>query len=397
MAHRLVCSNCGSDQVTLFYKLTQVPVHSVVLMRSRQEALAIQCGDINLGFCDDCGFIGNFDFREDLLDYAAEYESTQAYSPQFNTFHQKLANHLISRYDLRNKDIIEIGCGHGEFLKLLCRLGDNRGVGFDPAHRRNLDDDEDHGSVRFISNYYSENYAHMPADFIMSKMTMEHIFETRVFARQLRGALSSNGDAIVYIQVPDATRILKEAAFWDIHYEHCCYFTEASLSAVFRDAGFDIIDVRNVYFDTYLTIEAKPRTVADEQCLEGRGSLAEVRTLVEEFKNNIHGTITGWVNSIRAMHEAGRRLVIWGSSSKATAFLSTLGIKEEIAYVVDINPIRQGTFMAGTGQEIVAPEFLRTYQPHDILVINPIYCEEVQEMIDTLEVTARILTPQRIA
>ena len=40
---------------------------------------------------------------------------------------------LIRRYDLRGKEVIEIGCGKGEFLSLLCEVGDNRGVGFDPA------------------------------------------------------------------------------------------------------------------------------------------------------------------------------------------------------------------------------------------------------------------------
>ena len=34
---------------------------------------------------------------------------------------------------LRGKDIIEIGCGKGEFLLLLCEMGNNRGTGFDPG------------------------------------------------------------------------------------------------------------------------------------------------------------------------------------------------------------------------------------------------------------------------
>jgi len=31
--------------------------------------------------------------------------------------------------------------------------------------------------------------------------------------------------------------------------------------------------------------------------------------------------------------------------------------------VVDINPFREGKYMAGTGQEIVSPAFLKRYKP----------------------------------
>ena len=393
MSEKLSCSNCGSNHVSLFYELKQIPVHSVVLMRSQEKALEIERADINLGFCETCGFIVNTAFQEILINYAAEYESTQAYSPIFNNFHQQLATHFINRYNLHGKDIIEIGCGHGEFLKLLCRLGNNRGVGFDPAYRRGTQDERENGDVRFVNDYYSEKYTDLPADFIVSKMTLEHIYETRAFTKQLRRAIANNAEAIVFVQVPDATRILAETAFWDIHYEHCCYFTPTSLSTVFQESGFDVIDVRRAYYDTYLIVEAKPRVASGHAASKKQG-LAEVRALVTHFTKNCAGITARWKESIRELRGAGQRTVIWGSSSKATAFLTTLGIEDGIEYVVDINPFRQETFMPGTGQRIVSPEFLREYRPDNIIVINPIYWDEVQETIDSMGVKARLTTPQ---
>ena len=40
---------------------------------------------------------------------------------------------MIDRYDIHGKDILEIGCGKGDFLIEICRAGGNRGVGIDPA------------------------------------------------------------------------------------------------------------------------------------------------------------------------------------------------------------------------------------------------------------------------
>ena len=59
----------------------------------------------------------------DSTEYSGRYESTQGYSPTFNAFHERLAQDMIDRFDLHGKEIIEIGCGNGEFLVLLCELG----------------------------------------------------------------------------------------------------------------------------------------------------------------------------------------------------------------------------------------------------------------------------------
>lgn len=53
----LVCANCTSTGMSIFYDLEQVPVHSVLLHSSRQEAIEFPKGDICLGYCPVCGFI----------------------------------------------------------------------------------------------------------------------------------------------------------------------------------------------------------------------------------------------------------------------------------------------------------------------------------------------------
>lgn len=76
---------------------------------------------------------------------------------------------------------------------------------------------------------------------------------------------------------------------------------------------------------------------------------------------------------------------------KRVSFLTTLKIGDKIEYAVDINPHKHGTFMAGTGQEIVAPEFLQDYQPDAVIVMNSIYCGEIQRDLDRLGVNAKLI------
>ena len=86
-----------------------------------------------------------------------------------------------------------------------------------------------------------------------------------------------------------------------------------------------------------------------------------------------------------------KRVVIWGGGSKGVAFLTALQQRDVIAYVVDINPNKRDTFMAGTGHAIVGPDFLVTYQPDVVIVMNPIYCEEIGRNLANLDIQAEML------
>jgi len=64
-----------------------------------------------------------------------------------------------------------------------------------------------------------------------------------------------------------------------------------------------------------------------------------------------------------------------------------LKIQDHIKYVVDINPNKHGKYIAGTGQKIVSPEFLRAYQPDVVIIMNPIYKSEIQQHLNRLGLT----------
>ncbi len=384
------CPNCGSVGMSVFYEIQNLPVHSVLLMPTREAALSYPQGDIVLGFCQTCGFISNLAFDPGKHEYSSEYEATQGFSPTFNAFHRRLAMYLIERYDLRGKDIIEIGCGQGEFLTLLCELGDNRGVGFDPVYDDRRNEGEADDRITFIKDFYSEKYASYRGDFVCCKMTLEHIQSTADFVSTIRRSIGDRANTIVFFQVPDVTRILRELAFWDIYYEHCSYFSVGSLAHLFQRCGFDVDDVWKDYGDQYLMIEARPGSGKSAFSLAQEDGLEEMARDVADFSAGCARKLEAWKRDLQHIGRNGQRAVLWGGGSKAVAFLTTLGVRDEIEYVVDINPHKWGTYIAGTGQEIVAPAFLPEYKPDVVIVMNPIYRNEIQQDLDRMGVTAEL-------
>lgn len=393
MSADYLCPSCGAAGISVFYQVKGVPVHSVLLLSTREEAVGFPTGDIELGLCPECGFIFNVAFDPALHEYSSKYEATQSYSPTFNQFHRNLAQRLVDRYDLHGKDIIEIGCGQGEFLILLCELGDNRGVGFDPAYdnRRVLSEVKER--ITFINDFYTEQYTGYHGDFVCCKMTLEHIPNTADFVSTVRRSIGDRLDTTVFFQVPSTSRILRELAFWDIYYEHCSYFGLGSLARLFQSHGFQVLDMAEEYDDQYLMIEAQPMagpTVA----ASGRASdlVAEVERDVAHFVQNCQKVQDQWKTILRERRQRGQRVVLWGSGSKAVAFLTTLKIQDEVGCVVDINPNKHGTYMAGTGHEIVPPAFLQGYQPDLVIVMNPIYRKEIQKDLAAMGVETTLMT-----
>jgi SAM-dependent methyltransferase len=378
--------------MSAFYEVNEAPVHSVLLMRTREKALAYPTGTIRLGLCEKCGFVSNVAFDPSLHEYSEDYEATQSYSPTFNKFNHALAQRLIDTYDLQHKTIIEIGCGHGEFLILLSELGPNEGVGFDPAY---LEDRIQHPAkerITFVQDFYSEKYADVQGDFIVCKMTLEHIPDTADFLATVRRSIGNRIGTRVFFQIPNASYVMRDVAFWDIYYEHCSYFSKASLAYLFLQSGFDVLDLFTDYDDQYLMIEAS--------AVEGQGRMAQpMRPLLDElfndvafFKANVQERLANWRATLDMLHHEGQKVVLWGSGSKGVAFLTTLNVSDEIEYVVDINPNKHGTFMAGTGQEIVGPEFLQGYRPDVVIIMNPIYSPEISSQLAAMGLSVEVLT-----
>jgi len=386
-----LCPNCGSKGLSLFYEVKNVPIHSCVLMQTQQEALSFSRGDIVLGFCGKCGFISNVAFEPSMLDYSTNYEDQQCFSSTFDAFAKDLANRLIEKYNIYNKKILEIGCGKGDFLTLLCELGHNYGVGIDPAYVKGRINGKASDHLTFIRDYYSERYANYHGDLVCCRHTLEHIHNTAEFVSSVRRAIGNRLDTIIFFEVPDVTRILRELAFWDIYNEHCSYFSPGSLARLFRSCKFEVIDLSRAFGDQYLLIEARPVSETSGNVLELEESVGEIARDVKYFAAHCREKLNKWKKCLQQIDADERRAVVWGSGSKCVSFMSTLGVKDEIEYVIDINPYRHGKFLPGIGKKIMPPDFLKEYKPDVTIVMNPIYCDEIRQMLDDMEVNTEVI------
>ena len=124
-------------------------------------------------------------------------------------------------------------------------------------------------------------------------------------------------DTVVFFQVPEVRRILKDLAFWDVYHEHCSYFSKGSLARLFRSQGFDVARLWTDYDDQYLMIEARPSTDTPTGPLPDEEDVHTLQLEVEDFARRIGPRLDHWRGLLNLLHSEGKRVVLWGGGSKA--------------------------------------------------------------------------------
>src|SRR5687767_599418 len=129
------CPCCCAAVNRTVYRASSIPVHSCILLNSAQEARAYPRRDLELAYCDCCGFLFNHAFDETVMGYSTDFEESQHFSGTFNNFARQLAREIAEKCAVSGKHILEIGCGKGEFLRELCSIEGATGIGIDPGYR----------------------------------------------------------------------------------------------------------------------------------------------------------------------------------------------------------------------------------------------------------------------
>ncbi len=372
----IACPVCTYAKTQTFLTIAQTPAHCNLLWPDRDAALKAVKGDIVLDFCPRCGHVFNRAFDPRLMEYTQAYENSLHFSPRFQGYAESLAEDLVNRYELHDKELVEIGAGKGDFLRLLCALGNNHGTGFDAAYSPG-DDELTGEQVQFINAFDWQDYIDTVPDMIYTRHVLEHIERPTAFLEGIRQVIADHVQTLVFFEMPNFSYTLRELAIWDIIYEHCGYFSSQSLSCLFTRAGFDVLATRETFGSQFLTIEALPALEATTEGCATPQQLEQMQSQVDSFAIEFAQKVALWQDRLARWAVEGKTVVAWGAGSKGVTFLNVLETQEQIRYIVDINPRKRGMFVVGSGQEIVPPELMRQVRPDVVILMNPLYRDEI--------------------
>jgi len=340
-------------------------------------------GDLDLVYCTGCGLVFNRAFRADLVPYGPGYENDQTASPSFSR-HVDDRVRAIVEDGVRHREIIEIGCGNGNFLRRLCRTSGSRGLGLDPAAR--AAHFPDGGGVRLEAHPFMEPALERPADVVVVRHVIEHVDDPVGFLRRIRTVLRPSSHALLYLETPALEWILESSASWDLCYEHASYFSERALRNTLLLAGFAVLRVERVFGAQYFWLSAAP----SPERRDPEPAIGDELERLEAFVARQALDLRQWTERIHALAARGP-VAVWGAGAKGATFLHLADPDaSRVAFVIDIHPQKQGRYLAATGHPVVSPESVSLRGLANVILLNPNYRDEVERRLAELGLPARL-------
>lgn len=372
---RLACPGCSHEGVSGSYAVPNQPVILNYRFPTAAAAQAVPRADIELLECANCGLIFNAAFDPALVPYDPDYENTQRHSPAFQQYLDQLAGDLINRYDLHGKRILEVGCGKGDFLKLICRLGGNEGRGYDTTYEGPpyLSDPR----IEFKPEYITAPGVRESFDLVISRHVIEHVPAIGAFLKELAAIARAAGDPLILLETPRFEWIAETGSFWDVFYEHCNYFTEGCLRALCEASGLHVLRQDAVFQRQYQILEL--RTASNRK--EAISKTVDTFKL-EAFAMAARKTQKSLLSKLVAKN-AAEGWAIWGAGAKGVALVNQLEFSPP-SFVIDSNPAKHSCVIPGSGVPIIAPTDARILEARVIVVANPNYLDEIRSQLKVM-------------
>lgn len=382
------CPSCGGDERVGFLDLTGMPVFNNVLWPDPAAASSAATGDINLAICCGCGLISNTAFDADLVHYGPAYENSLHGSATFQEFAGQLAQRLAADHHLAGGHVLEVGAGSGEFLAMLCHTAGCTGAGFDPSHDQS-DQRADRSRSRVAAGTLPAAHT-IAADLVVCRHVLEHVNDPVGLLRAIATAVhprTARQAVPIYVEVPDAQHMLDEDAFWDVIYEHPLYFDRGALARTFVAAGYDVTRSGRAFASQFAWMEGVPAADPPPPTpTPARDDAAERVTAALTFGERFRTRIAEHQARLERARRGGL-VALWGAGSKGVTMANLVPAARD-ALIVDVSVRKQGKRLPCTGQVVLAPEELAGCDLSLVVVMNPVYVEEVRQELTRLGVRA---------
>lgn len=394
-ATQALCPACGAGRLMVFADLGDIPVLCGVHYATEAEALASPLGRMTLAYCAECAHVRNVAFDSALMVYDTTMDTNLHHSPAFQSFSADLVHSLAARYDLAGRNILDVGCGQGEFLRELCETAGARGYGYDAMYAGVTGPDP--SGAHFTTGFAPvDDAAALPEfDFVTSRHWLEHIADPYEFLRALRdraGDRTVNG----YFEVPDACYDLSTAG-WEVIYPHVSYFDSVSLAGIFRRAGWHVTDGGTFFQGMFRYIEVTSDATAADQTRPGAAEQIDVAArdrqlaAIAGFAERQTAEVARWRERVADLAARGARPVLWGAGSRGVQFLTSVDRERRLSAVVDVNPRKDGRYLPMTAHRVESPQTLRAINPRAVIITNPAYRDEIGKSLADLGVDADVL------
>lgn len=267
--------------------------------------------------------------------------------------------------------VLDIGCNDGSQLDYFEKLGFLT-YGVDPAE--NIHPTSIAKGHQVVCGFWDEqsigNLENRQFDIAVAQNSFAHNPDPLTYLELLKPLMKPNG--LFFVQTSQADMV-RNGEFDTIYHEHVNFYNINSMNQLCQRAGWQLVDVIKtpIHGTSYIFVlsPGRPRRehVANLISMETdlltndvyRTWAAKARKISSEFSSRI-----------TLFREQGYHVVGYGAAAKGMTLLNFANT--QLDYIVDDNPIKQGTYSPGQDIPVVSIDHLSNYNDHDKILFVPL-------------------------
>ena len=273
--------------------------------------------------------------------------------------------------------VVEIGSNDGIMLQHFATRG-LRHLGVEPSS--NVAEVARQKGISTLCEFFGETTAQAivseygQADVILGANVVCHLPNIHSVLRGVNVLLKKDG--VFIFEEPYLGDILDKVAYDQIYDEHVFYFSATSLQNLLARYGMEVVDVvpQPVHGGSMRYVVARVGEIRPSPALVARlaseadAGVGRYETFVT-FRDRVMESRDQLRKLLRRLRREGKVIAGYGATSKSTTVTNFCGIgPEEIAYISDTSPTKQGRYSPGVHIPIAPYEqFCAAYPDYAVL------------------------------
>lgn len=374
------CRGCGGVDFDILIDLGMSPI-SNSLLHTAAEILTEARHPLCVVVCSQCGFCQLSEDSDPSVHFHADYVYFSSFSQSWLKHCQAYAKSMTDQLNLTERDlVVELASNDGYLLKYFNAVG-VQVLGVEPS--ANVAAFAEKSNIPTIVDFFGFELSkkieakYQKPKLIIGNNVLAHVPNISDFIQGLANLLAEDG--IITLEFPHLAQLILNRQFDTIYHEHYSYLSLTALLPIFKRFGLDVFRVEELEThggsirlfaaksSAFREIEASVAEILRFET-EFDPKLASVR---DDFKTGVARILTEFRNEVVKLNSIGSTVIAFGAAAKGNTLLNAAGItSEQIKFIVDMNPAKQGKLAPGSHIPIVSfDEFKSTN--FDVCIILP--------------------------
>lgn len=374
------CRHCQSQNMGPFLDLGTAPP-------SNSYVRQVDLGKPELWYplvirvCNECLLVQTEDFASRETFFSESYAYFSSFSTSWLGHAEAYVAAMTERFGLDVASrVVEIAANDGYLLQYVRARGIPC-LGVEPttstataAREKGIEIVEDFFGVELATRLADEGWG---ADLMAANNVLAHVPDINDFVAGFARLLKPTG--VATFEFPHLLNMVTEAQFDTAYHEHYSYLSLTAVERIFAANGLRVFDVETTpWHGGSLRVFADRADTAAHRLSDSVAAMLATETSAgmrdEAFYAGFQATAqrvrNDFLEFLIDCQRQGLKVAAYGAAAKGNTLLNFAGVKPDLlAFVVDKNPAKQGTFLPGSRVPVVSEDVLKSEKPERVVIL----------------------------